>query len=189
MVPAPKDLNRCFKDSSRTLMKKSRDLTTKTGARIAIYMERGSERVLFRTHEDVMPQWDALGADQITAAGLPTSPDFTEFRYSSSTEMSKSPSASNLSSLGAAKPLHTTSLSSPPTLDSFSIPGLEELQLTALRDTVAVTPPASEPAMVQSSPAGSPSVVDKRQRPVSDPGRRSPSMKPRKRAKTKSWFQ
>lgn len=187
MASAPKDLDRCFKQSSRTLMKKSIALTNKTGARIAIYIERGSDRVCFKTHEDVVPQWDALSADHIAAADVPTSPEFSEFRYSSSTNMSTSPPASSLSSSGTIEPQCTASTLSPPTSDSFSIPGLEELQLTALRES-GTTPPASEPATVESTPESSPSTVDKRQRPVSDPGRRSLSMKPRKRVKTGSWF-
>lgn len=186
----PKDLARSFRIRSKNMMKKSAKLTD-VGARVALYMERGGERVVFQTHADLVPQWNTSDASHFTPADFPAEPDYDEFRNPSSSPWSSpAPAASPV--LGSASLRPTARVTdepsfSLPTLDTFSIPGLEDWQLTIpggnnfIPDVVAMSP--SDVLELDEQPG------KKRQRPASLPVADSPRQKQRKRAKTSSWFE
>ncbi|KAM0670867.1 hypothetical protein ACQRIU_001262 [Beauveria bassiana] len=184
----PKDPKRSFRIRSRNMLKKSMELT-EINARIAIYMERGNDKVVFRTHDDLVPQWGAADANHLSPADLPTQPDYDEYRYVSSPRSSPLPAGSpaiDSASLDPAVLSKSFSEFEPPTLDTFSIEGLEHLQLSLAGEmdpfpsTVAMSPsvilePVAEPG-------------EKRKRPVSLPTSKPAAHKQRRRAKTTSWF-
>ncbi len=125
----PKDLKRSFRIRSHNILKKSIELTD-INARIAIYMERGDDKVVFHTHADLIPQWGVADANHLTPANLPAEPDYNEFRYSSSPRSSPIPTGSlafGSISLDLIIPSQSIPTFLPPTLNTFSIEGLEHL--------------------------------------------------------------
>lgn len=162
---------------------------TDINARIAIYMERGDDKVVFRTHADLIPQWGAADANHLTPADLPAEPDYDEFRYSSSPRSSPMPAGSpafGSASLDPTVPSQSIPTFLPPTLDTFLIEGLEHLQLPVSGeiDPFPSTVPMSPSAFLE--PIAQPD--KKRKRPVSLPTVKSAAQKQRRRAKTMSWF-
>ncbi|TQV90492.1 hypothetical protein IF1G_10815 [Cordyceps javanica] len=155
----PRDPKRSFRIRSRNMLKKSMELTD-INARIAIYMERGNDK-----------------------------PDYDEFRYSSSPRSSPVPDGTpTISSAVLDTTVAPQSIPEfvPPALDTFSVDGLQELQLATIGEmdpypfTVAMSLSAALDPVAQPG--------EKRTRPVSVPATKSAAHKQRRRAKTTSWF-
>ncbi|OAA55987.1 hypothetical protein ISF_07585 [Cordyceps fumosorosea ARSEF 2679] len=184
----PKDPKRSFRIRSRNMLKKSMELTD-INARIAIYMERGNDKVVFRTHPDLIPEWSAADANQMTPADVPIELDYDEFRYSSSPRSSPVPDGTPTISSAVLDPTVAPQGIPefvPPALETFFIDGLQQLQLATIGEmdpypfSVAMSPSVALEPIAQ--------LGEKRKRPVSAPATKSAAPKQRRRAKTTSWF-
>lgn len=71
LIRLPKDPKRSFRIRLRNMLKKSMELM-EINACIVIYMERGNDKVVFRTHDDLVLQWGAADANHLSPADLPT---------------------------------------------------------------------------------------------------------------------
>lgn len=177
----PKDPKRSFKLRLLSMMKKSCEIAN-TGAQIAIYIEREDERVIFKTHDDLVPEWNNHGTVYFTPANLPAEPDFEESRQYI-TDIRASP-VDGSTITAAVSPSLDISLSSPPYLHEFSTLDLDDIQPD---NTVSARPVLLQMnAGLTSSP---PLTSNKRRRSAMTLVRKPPTLQRSKRARTAAWFE
>lgn len=135
-------------------------LTSNTNilAHLPIYLEAEDRRSMFIAIDDLCPEWNEYGVDQIVGANLSAEPDFEDFRQYASglrDSSSKRPaSASTFSSSSATSAALRTCMTMP-TLDLFPIPEVDILQLPTdiTQPTTHVQPERNAaPAPTASSP-------------------------------------